>query len=309
MYHLRNLLQRRSVTKKVKNDPTASEEFFLLVAESYILYAVMHSFKMESLESAPSHEKFFNFESHGKIQREKLFTEMISSVIDNHFNFGKSAKNDCSSVLSYAEETFSLGLFLFELIDSIHEGDGNRIIRCWKYLLLMYKSSNKVKYSVEAFSLLAHYQFIFGERLKRQLLWSRTINMHGKPGKNIPMDLFMEHLNRNFKDSISQLGSNLMDSTLQRTGKALKPLRELLLLYDLVTNISHESMYHTFQSNAKDRSKVIEELQKAKVYDAKSNQKLTHSADFKGSVMDKVDMDELKGWMTTQLKKIIRYSV
>ena len=107
--------------------------------------------------------------------------------------------------------------------------------------------------------------------------------MHGKPGKNIPTDLGTEHLNRNFKDSMSQLWLNVMESTLQRTGKALKSLRELQLLYDLVTNASQE---HTFQSNSKDCNKVIEVLKKAKVFDETINQELTNFADMKRSVMD-----------------------
>jgi len=92
--------------------------------------------------------------------------------------------------------------------------------------------------------------------------------MHDKPGKNIPMVLGMEYLNRNFKDFISQLRSNAMDSTLQRTGKALKSLRvkssrELQMLYDSVTTILQKSMHHKFQSNSKDRNEVIEALKKA----------------------------------------------
>ena len=76
----------------------------------------------------------------------------------------------------------------------------------------------------------------------------------------------MEHLNRIFKDAISRLGSNVMDLTLQRTGKVLKPLRELQQHYDSLANILHESMYHTFQSSIKDLNTIIEQLKKAKVF-------------------------------------------
>ena len=40
-------------------------------------------------------------------------------------------------------------MFYKEYIDSIREGDGNRILHCWKYMLLIFKASNKTKYSVE----------------------------------------------------------------------------------------------------------------------------------------------------------------
>ena len=100
------------------------------------------------------------------------------------------------TVMNYANEVFSLGLFLQEFIDAVHEGDGGRILRCWKFMLLLFKGSNKTEYSIEAFNLLSQYHFIFSAWLSKQLLWSRTVNVHGQAGKNIPMDLHMEHMNR-----------------------------------------------------------------------------------------------------------------
>ena len=121
------------------------------------------------------------------------------------------------SVLSYANEIFSLGLFLLEYIDAIKEGDGDRIHRCWKYMLLLFRVSNKVKYSLKAYNLLAHYHYLYSERMCRQLLWSRTINVHGKPGKIIPMDLHMEHLNRDLKIVVSHLGLIPLDHLYKET--------------------------------------------------------------------------------------------
>ena len=39
------------------------------------------------------------------------------------------------------------------------------------------------------------------------MLWSRTINVHGQSGKNIPMDLHIEQLNSMFKGSKDKLGA------------------------------------------------------------------------------------------------------
>ena len=43
----------------------------------------------------------------------------------------------------------------------------------------------KKNYACEAMAFLASYQFVLSPRLAHQLLWSRFINMHGKPGRNI----------------------------------------------------------------------------------------------------------------------------
>ena len=279
----------------------------MLVVESHILYAIMNTFEMDSLDDTPSNSIFSNFLDLTIEERNKVFLKGVRSVIDKHFNFSNKQSDD--SVLSYAEEVFSLGLFLMEFIDGIHEGDGNRILRCWKYMLMLYKSSNKTKYSIEAFNLLAQYHFIFSDRLRDQLLWSRTVNVHGKAGKNVPMDLHMEHLNRIFKDAISKLGPNTIDNSLQRTGKALKSLMDIQQRFDSVTGITLESSYHTFRSNIKDLNKIIEQLQSAKVFNTTANRKHQQFSKLKGSAINQMDKSALKDWMTLQLRRIIRYTV
>lgn len=102
-------------------------------------------------------------------------------------------------IFEYAKDTLTMGLLLMEFIDAVREGDGNRIIRVWKFLLPLFKSTGHTNYSVEAFTLLAQYFYLFLPRMAAQLAWSRTVNIHGRPGKNISCDLHLEHLNKGEK--------------------------------------------------------------------------------------------------------------
>ena len=174
-------------------------------------------------------------------------------------------------------------------------------------MLSLFKASNKTKYSVEAFNMLSQHHFILSERLSKQLLWSRTVNVHGQPGKNIPMDLHMEHLNRVFKNAINKLRPNTIDKSLERTGKALKLLTEIQCNYDTATGIPIESAYHTFKSTITDLNKVIEQLQSSRVFQETSNRKHRQFYTFKGSIMDTVDKNTLKEWMTLQLINTTKY--
>ena len=63
-------------------------------------------------------------------------------------------------------------------------------------MLVICKVTGKYKY---AFNLLAQYHYLFTERMRMQLLWSRIVNVYGKRGHNVAMDLHMEHLNRQCK--------------------------------------------------------------------------------------------------------------
>ena len=110
---------------------------------------------------------------------------------------------------SYACEILSYGLMYLEFLDSIREGDGLCILRCWHYLLLIFKANMRKNYAIEALNLLSQYHFFLTPRPAEQLVWSRCINTCGLPGRNIPADLHMEHLNRICKQAIANLGALL----------------------------------------------------------------------------------------------------
>ena len=63
-------------------------------------------------------------------------------------------------VYAYACETLSLGLLYFKYRDAIKEGDGERVMRVWKFLLLLFRTSGRTNYSIEALTLLTQYYLI-----------------------------------------------------------------------------------------------------------------------------------------------------
>jgi hypothetical protein len=53
LFQLRNLTKRRAVTKTIKSDPTACEDFLLLVVEAHILKLMMNQFGLHSIDDTP----------------------------------------------------------------------------------------------------------------------------------------------------------------------------------------------------------------------------------------------------------------
>ena len=105
----------------------------------------------------------------------------------------------------------------------------NRVIEVWKYLFLIFKSTGHKNYAIEAFTLLVQHYFILPPMLSEQLKWSSFVNCHGLSGKNISMDLHMEHLNRLCKTSIQGLGANKSEKAI---GKTISVLGDLLKNFD-----------------------------------------------------------------------------
>ena len=64
----------------------------------------------------------------------------MDKFIDLEFGSSNATDEDSVSkekqdyVQSYASEVLSLGLSLMEYCNSIHEGDGPRILKVWRYL-------------------------------------------------------------------------------------------------------------------------------------------------------------------------------
>ena len=102
-----------------------------------------------------------------------------------------TASQSVDGVYEYGKQLLSIGYFYIEFSDAIKEGDGDRVLRCWKYLLLIFKNSGHNNYSIEALNLLCQYFYSLTPRQSLELIWSRFVNVYGLPGRNVPNNLHM----------------------------------------------------------------------------------------------------------------------
>jgi len=124
------------------------------------------------------------------------------------------------SVFLYAVDILSMGFFWYAFRDAVREGDRDRIVLYWKFLLVIFRQEKHYNYSNEGFLFIAQ-TLLSSPRQLCDLKWNRTVSTTGRVGKNIPVDLHMEHLNRRLKIMIRNLGSNISPSTVTRASKAL----------------------------------------------------------------------------------------
>lgn len=316
LFQLRNLLNRRNVRKDPTDDVNACEDFFMTVTEGHILAVVMEEFGMSSLEDTPSCTIFpEDSADFDPLLRRNLTMKALAKVVQRFVDISTpstnspGSSNDKSTIVDtvqeYAIDTLSLGLLYMEFADAIREGDGSRILRCWRYLFLIFRASRRTNYTIEAFTLLAQERFIFSPRMALQLKWSRTINTHGKPGKNIPMDLHMEHLNREVKTALHGLGSNITDHAIQRIGKCIQRTKSVLENFDQVNRVPSQSGYHTRCSSQTDISKVASQLVTSQVFKEHTGRTHYTFPKFQRNLMHAVCSSTLKQWMSEQFKKML----
>ena len=107
--------------------------------------------------------------------------------------------------------------------DAIPEGDGLRLKNWFSF----FKKFGRTKH---AFTL----QNLFTKiRVQPEtafnLIWNRFVNTRGLRGRNIPLDLKMEHNNGFLKEPLRNLRSTLNESNAARAAKTMKNLQSVVI--------------------------------------------------------------------------------
>lgn len=105
-------------------------------------------------------------------------TSIIDATVDLSVIFSDDVELDSTitrdHIREYACEVTSLGLLFMNYKDAIREGDGSRVMMIWKFLLPLFKATDRHNYAIEAFHTLAN-QKLLPERQAHQLTWSRFV--------------------------------------------------------------------------------------------------------------------------------------
>ena len=266
--------------------------------------------KMDSMQDTPSAEALLedpaSIWAKTDSDRKKLLTTICSRVFDKYVTFQYHSYDQDSKdrVLCYSNQLLSVGLFYLEYSDAIKEGDGNRILRCWRYLLPMFLGSKRTKYSTEAFTLLFQHDFLFSPRLAKSLIWNRFVNAQGVSGANISMDLHMEHLNRVAKGCIKSLQAGRNPNTIQRIGKAIGTVAPVISNFESANSIKLPSGKHKRVNCDKDTSLTVNELLLNKVFIEEEGRKHNSFPNPK-NILHRKEPQEVNTWIKEKIKTIV----
>lgn len=193
------------------------------------------TFKFDG-ESRRNHEK-----SHNTGEALSRGLQATPSIQPNRPPFSQS-----DDVYNYQTSLLQYGLLYLNFRDAVSEGDGSRIVRSWKFFLIYFwLSGNKSKYALEALYLLFQVQSLLTPRQAHRLMWNRSVNNRGGPGRNVPLDLDLEHDNRYVKEACKKLGRNLTSCAVERISHSTKIARELIEKFDTETKIRARSGKHS----------------------------------------------------------------
>lgn len=112
-------------------------------------------------------------------------------------------------IFKYHNSRLQIGLLLINIADAIKKGDGYRLVHCYKFVLLFEYQFNNTKYAYALLLFFIHIYAVLSGDKSFCSIFNRLVNSKGKLGGNIPLDLFMEHLNLLLKRLAKGMGANI----------------------------------------------------------------------------------------------------
>ena len=97
-----------------------------------------------------------------------------------------------------------------------------------------------LKYLTFALRLLSNINGAVSPQLAHTLTWNRAVNLVGGPDRNLEMDLFMEFLNRAYKESSKVSRGQLTPATIERHCKMLAMGFQMDELFDMSRSVSRK---------------------------------------------------------------------
>ena len=283
---LANVIRRTNIPVKVKRDFAAARDFLNVVVDAHIVGAAMQFFGMNCMTDAPSKNQYDGFlPDASNEQKSKYLTQCVESMVSQFalHHAQPLSETSCASVdsvLDYACSVVGLGLMARNFSDASKEGDGDRLVRCWKFLMLHFKANGHTKYSVEAFNLLAQIYATLSPQMSHRLVYNRTCNVRGGVGRNIALHLHNEHINRMFKDDLNTFRANISESSVSRCSQAIGPMSEMLHKVDTSLQVKKPSGEHIGPSVTKDFEAIVNVLLCERVFDLQEGRTHQHFVGF-----------------------------
>lgn len=201
-------------------------------------------------------------------------------------------------LFNYHNTKLLYGLVLMEFSSSIEEGDGDRLFDLYKLCLLLYKSGGNTKYSYVVLLHLVKIECLLSPFEAHRLKWNLFYNKNGGNGKNIPLDLRKEQLNKVLKTMWRALGSNIDETNASRVAKTLEMMDQMIESIDKDCNYGQRQGRRNIKSEEAAVLQISSDLMEKQVFKLTPGRK-GHASfpTFSGNLFEGMDYKDLHKWM------------
>ena len=199
-------------------------------------------------------------------------------------------------------------MIIINFFDAIKEGDGKRVIWCWKFELPYLKNdSGSPKYALEALNIFLQIHGLLSAQDSHSLIWNRFhCNKSGRR-HNIPLDLSLEFVNRLLKEVVRKLGPNATNThAVDRYCKAVDITKPVLENFDRQCSITSRSGKHSHMSVTADLQKVLQELVEQQAFSVTPGRRYYHYSNCKSSILQDFNIQDMFNWIDKHKRDIVK---
>ncbi|XP_028410550.1 uncharacterized protein LOC114533248 [Dendronephthya gigantea] len=218
-----------------------------------------------------------------------------------------TSDEDQDDMFSYQKALLEYGMLILNFWDAISEGDGERIMRCWRFFLLYLRTEGQsaAKYSLEGLYLMCQANALLSQQAAHRLIWNRSVKNKDGPGGNIPLDLQLEFFNRIMKAAVKNLGPNASKSSLNRISHSMGVTNVLMRQFEHELSVYRRSGKHITTSSNNDLRKVVKELLSERAFHVTPGRKYHHFKNMKQSLLHGLDLQKLFSWINEHKKNLV----
>lgn len=98
----------------------------------------------------------------------------IDKIEDPASDMDVASISQDDAIYNYATNLRKMGLVCKVAVNATRYGDGNRMLRQWKYAMLFYNQGHKIKYHLKSYLMLAGVNALLTPRKKHQVIHNST---------------------------------------------------------------------------------------------------------------------------------------
>ena len=330
LYQARNFLNARSVPKSPMKDINACEELLLKYCESLTIAAynqLTEQFDVSSTDNEEENKKLFDnildnlvdgfvmskvpeIPSDGLFsciwcdKKYKLMKSLKNHQINNHqHKEDKINESSDDHVLNYSHNALALCYLAKDFIDARKHGDGKRIIRLHKSLLLYFKLDGRTKYSFQTLHLLSQINFLLPPGLSHELMWNRSVNNAGKVDSNVELDRELEHRNKYAKNELHHFQGKITENSIRRCSESYDEMVKIMNAFDEEVSAFKPSGRHTIPNWKEDVNELAEQYTALKLFSFVNGREHSCFPRYPENCLGRLNMMNFKKWVYAKLKQ------
>lgn len=210
---------------------------------------------------------------------------------------------------NYSKNALFLCYLIKNFIDARKHGDGARLLRIYKFLLIYFKIDGRTKYSFQSLHLLAQVNLLLPPPLAHELTWNRFVNIIGRVDTNVELDRHLEHLNKYVKADLAQYQGKITEKSVARCSRSYYKIEQIIDSIDQQLDLKLPSGRHSSASWEDDVNELAAQYTEAGIFDFQSGRFHSRFPGFPKNYPSKLNILNYKTWVYSKLRQFSKLNI